>query len=283
MMLPLVHAALRGEDVMPALDALTRRFGFDTFLYATASYHVRPDNDERMYIFTTAPLAWVMRYDQRGYVECDPRVLRSFESSLPFVWDHVTERGHNARTDAFLDDASAHGVASGVAFPVYATRPSRTLVALSSPAPMIDKVRREQIIRDLGDIVLFGQYFHELFVKGVIEKGLAPSSEGAPLSQRERECLELAARGLSSSEIGIKLGVAARTVDFHVSNLISKLGVRNRRQAIAEGARLGLYFGDRWESSRVARSSGDAAQDPSIPNPVSETGGRAARARTSSA
>src|SRR5512143_2675749 len=153
MMLPLVHAALRGEDVMPALDALTRRFGFDTFLYATASYHVRPDNDERMYIFTTAPLAWVMRYDQRGYVECDPRVLRSFESSLPFVWDHVTERGHNARTDAFLDDASAHGVASGVAFPVYATRPSRTLVTLSSPAPMIDKVRREQIIRDLGDIV----------------------------------------------------------------------------------------------------------------------------------
>ncbi len=104
---------------------------FDGFLYATASYHLRPNNDERIYYFTTLPLEWVTRYDQRAYVECDPRVLYSFESALPLVWDQASERGKNPKTDAFLLDAAAHGVGSGVAFPVYAGYPARTLVSLS--------------------------------------------------------------------------------------------------------------------------------------------------------
>ena len=75
----------------------------------------------------------------------------------------------------------------------------------------------------------------------MIEKGLAPATEGIPLSPRERQCLELASRGLSSVEIGGKLGVAARTVDFHFSNMISKLGVHNRQEAIAKAVRQGLF------------------------------------------
>ena len=45
---------------------------------------------------------------------------------------------------------------------------------------------------------------------------------------------------MSSGEIGGKLGVAARTVDFHFSNMISKLGVHNRQEAIAKAVRQGL-------------------------------------------
>jgi DNA-binding CsgD family transcriptional regulator len=240
MLLPLVRAAARGDDIVPALQAVVRSFGFDSFMYATANYHLRPDNDERMYVFTTLPREWVIRYDQCAYVECDPRVVASFDSALPLVWDQVGERNRNARTDAFLDDAATFGVASGVAFPVYATYPSRNLVALNSPAPAIAKERRDEIIRMLGDIVLFGQYFHELFVKGVIERGLAPSSEGAPLSSREKHCLQLASHGLTSTEIATRLGIVDRTVNFHFANILSKLAVRNRHEAIAKAAGLGL-------------------------------------------
>jgi DNA-binding CsgD family transcriptional regulator len=145
---------------------------------------------------------------------------------------------------------------------------------------VVDRLRREEIVRDLGEIVLFGQYFHHLFVKGVIEKGLAPSSEGVPLSPRERQCLELAARGLSSPEIGAKLGVTPRTVDFHFSNMISKLGVRNRQQAIAKGARTGLCFGDTREATQTARSSGDRACDVAMPDPAEKHQGEASRIPT---
>jgi DNA-binding CsgD family transcriptional regulator len=240
MLLPLVRAATRGDDIVPAVQSVVRAFGFDSFMYATANYHLRPDNDERMYVFTTLPREWVIRYDQNAYVECDPRVVASFDNALPLMWDQVSEGNRSARTDEFLADAAAHGVASGVAFPVYATYPSRNIVALNSPAPVIAKERRDEITRMLGEIVLFGQYFHELFVKGVIERGMKPSSEGAPLSNREKHCLQLASRGLTSAEIANRLGIADRTVHFHFANILSKLAARNRHEAIAKAAGLGL-------------------------------------------
>jgi DNA-binding CsgD family transcriptional regulator len=240
LLLDLIESAERGGDLVPALLATVRKLGFDGFLYATSSYHLRPNNDERIYYFTTLPREWVIRYDQQAYVECDPRVLYSFESALPLVWDQVSVRGKNPKTDAFLADAAAHGVASGVAFPVYAGYPARTLVSLSSAIPVIDDARRAHLAAHLGEIVIFGQYFHELFVKGVIEKGIAPLLEGSPLSARERECLQLAAHGMTGAEIGFKLGIAERTVTFHFANIVSKLGVLNRSEAIAKGIAQGV-------------------------------------------
>lgn len=240
MLLPLVEAAEAGADLVPALLTIVQKFGFDSFMYATASYHLRPNNDERMYVFTTLPSAWVKRYDQMAYVECDPRVLDSFKSALPLVWDQQSERGKTSKSDQFLDDALTHGVGSGVAFPVYAGFPARNIVALNSSLPIVDPIRRTEIIRDLGDIVLFGQYFHELFVKAVIESGVAPHFQGAPLSARERECLQMAANGLTGSDIAIKLGISERTVIFHFANITSKLGVLNRQEAIATGVAKGI-------------------------------------------
>lgn len=240
LLLELVEAAEAGGDLVPAVLGVVRKLGFDGFLYATASYHLRPNNDERIYYFTTLPREWVSRYDQQAYVECDPRVLYSFESALPLVWDQVSERGKSPKTDAFLLDAAAHGVASGVAFPVYAGFPARTLVSLSSSVRVLDAARRAEISTRLGDIMIFGQYFHEIFVRGVIEKGIAPQFEGAPLSARERQCLQLAAHGMTGAEIGFKLGITERTVTHHFGNIVSKLGVLNRHEAIAKGISQGL-------------------------------------------
>jgi DNA-binding CsgD family transcriptional regulator len=164
-------------------------------------------------------------------------------SALPLVWDQASERGKNPRTDAFLKDAVAHGVGSGVAFPVYAGYPARTLVSLNSAEPLIGEARRAQIAANLGDIVLFGQSFHEIFVRGVIEKGIAPQFEGAPLSGRERQCLQMAAHGMTGAEIAFKLGISERTVTFHFANITSKLGVLNRHEAIAKSIAQGVIGG----------------------------------------
>jgi DNA-binding NarL/FixJ family response regulator len=58
--------------------------------------------------------------------------------------------------------------------------------------------------------------------------------EAAGLSAREREVLRFLAEGLTDREIGEALTISPRTVETHVSNLLHKLGVRNR----AEAARL---------------------------------------------
>jgi hypothetical protein len=51
-LLPLVRAAARGDDIVPSCRRWSR-LRLRQLLYATANYHLRPDNDERMYVFTT--------------------------------------------------------------------------------------------------------------------------------------------------------------------------------------------------------------------------------------
>jgi DNA-binding NarL/FixJ family response regulator len=60
--------------------------------------------------------------------------------------------------------------------------------------------------------------------------------EHIDLADREVETLTWAARGKTSAEIARILGLSKRTVDFHINNARSKLGVATRTQAVMKAA-----------------------------------------------
>lgn len=60
------------------------------------------------------------------------------------------------------------------------------------------------------------------------------------LSRREKEVIDWLKQGKSSWEISAVLKISERTVNFHVANIMQKLGVVNRAQAVAVAARYGL-------------------------------------------
>lgn len=60
------------------------------------------------------------------------------------------------------------------------------------------------------------------------------------LSARELEVLGLIGKGMSNKEIGSELHVAEATVKVHVTNILSKLGVADRTQAILAGIKRGI-------------------------------------------
>jgi DNA-binding NarL/FixJ family response regulator len=60
-----------------------------------------------------------------------------------------------------------------------------------------------------------------------------------PLTRRELEILRLMAGGYSNKEIAEALGTAEGTVKNHASNILSKLGVRDRTRAVLKALELG--------------------------------------------
>jgi DNA-binding NarL/FixJ family response regulator len=61
-----------------------------------------------------------------------------------------------------------------------------------------------------------------------------------PLTPRETEVMRMVAGGYSNREIGAALGTAEGTVKVHVSSILSKLGVRDRVQAVLRVLEAGL-------------------------------------------
>jgi DNA-binding NarL/FixJ family response regulator len=61
-----------------------------------------------------------------------------------------------------------------------------------------------------------------------------------PLTPRELEVMSLISEGLHNSEIAARLFVTERTVKFHVSSILAKLGADNRTEAVAIATRRGL-------------------------------------------
>lgn len=62
----------------------------------------------------------------------------------------------------------------------------------------------------------------------------------APLTEREREVLELLALGLPNKQIARRLGISEHTAKFHVGAILAKLGAASRTEAVTLAARRGL-------------------------------------------
>jgi DNA-binding NarL/FixJ family response regulator len=81
----------------------------------------------------------------------------------------------------------------------------------------------------------------DLGLRGVPNGARATTREHpAGLTRREAEVLALLCDGLSNDEIAGRLVVSTRTVDHHVSAVLTKLGVGSRGAAAAQARAIGL-------------------------------------------
>jgi DNA-binding NarL/FixJ family response regulator len=108
---------------------------------------------------------------------------------------------------------------------------------------LLKECNKKEIIETIFHVAQGKDYFSQglaPYLKSAIigkEIGLEVTSEpvkttDTKLTPKEKEIIELIAMGLRTREVATKLGVKNRTIDFHVSNILMKFGVKTRYEAV---------------------------------------------------
>ena len=106
------------------------------------------------------------------------------------------------------------------------------------PEDLVEAIR----VVAAGDALLAPRITRRLIEEFARRPAAADLDEAAlaSLTAREREILELLARGLSNAEMAAALYVSEHTVKTHVGNVLAKLGLRDRIQAVILAYEVGL-------------------------------------------
>lgn len=93
----------------------------------------------------------------------------------------------------------------------------------------------EEILQAIDDVMHGGSPMTSEIARKVVEAFRQPSATGSEdhnLSRREKEVLELLARGCPDKDIASQLSVSIPTVRFHLKHIYEKLHVRSRLEAV---------------------------------------------------
>ncbi len=128
--------------------------------------------------------------------------------------------------DEYVRDALANGAAG-------------FLLKDVSPSLLLEAVRAAH----RGDVLVSPSITVRLLAHFTAEPRVAPPAPVVPLTAREEEVLQAAARGLSNSEIAEALFISLGTVKKHLAAIQDKLGARNRVE----------IAGFAWQTGRMDR------------------------------
>lgn len=234
-----IAAAAHATDPEPMLRPVLSELGFDG-LTCIVLAPTCAGSQRALYLWSTAPLTWATRYRECGYACVDPRVTMTARRLSPVIWD-AADVQCDWPIRRFLADAARYGVRSGFAVSLRDASNARVVVALDSAMSPISETRCASIAGMLGNLMLFAVALHERVLRprcNALTEVAHANAHG--LTYRERQCLRMAANGLTSGDIGGKLGIAERTVNFHMRNVLRKLEAVNRPEAIAKALSRGV-------------------------------------------
>ena len=95
----------------------------------------------------------------------------------------------------------------------------------------------DDVVHALGNVHLLSGFLHTALERFILGRG---EEEIPHLTNRERQCLQLATLGKRDADIAEKLRISERTVLMHLGNVAKKLGAQNRSQMTAKSILMGL-------------------------------------------
>jgi DNA-binding CsgD family transcriptional regulator len=177
------------------------------------------------------PAGYRQSYLDNEWDKIDPIVQRIHSATRPFLWSDVCARANLTEVQrVFLENCRDLGVHSGITIPMHGPGSGIDLISLSL---------RDQKATDPARLPLVHAYTVQYRAR-LSELQGEPAEAVNTLTAKETECLSWCKAGKTNWEIGEILSISEKTVEFHLSNTIKKLGVSNRITAVVKGIQIGI-------------------------------------------
>jgi DNA-binding CsgD family transcriptional regulator len=230
-------AAANAPYPATVIRPLLERYGFGELSYIVARAEGGSTTGE--IAWSTHTPHWPALYRRAAYAAVDPRLARTRHRITPYLWD-AAQCLPAGPAQRFAHDAARFGIRSSVVVSLHDGASGQVVLTFDSAESSQHGPRREAVLGCLGDLTLIAMALHEGVLSWRVAKGAMRKHTAPRLTQRECDCLKFAARGMTSADIGTKLSVTERTVNFHFGRLRRKLGALNRPEAIAKGVTMGF-------------------------------------------
>lgn len=227
----LLYVGNTHEAFFQGLIAQAKQLGFDQTGYLVGI--PGPGRRMQFVMVSNYPKQWQDRYLNNGYFMNDPTIDHAKSSTSPLAWSPALfER--DLSTD-LSKDARNFGFNHGWTQSIRDTngRFGALTLARSEGEIMEDELAEKLPVLQWLALVTHGMLFRTLLARHQNELM-------NQLTEREIQLLYLAADGRNAEEMAKALGIVERTVNFHISNVLTKLQVQNKAQAVAMALRLGL-------------------------------------------
>jgi LuxR family quorum-sensing system transcriptional regulator SolR len=168
----------------------------------------------------------------------DPVAVRGLDRDLPFWWDEgdFAAKGDDA-VRAHIAKAKAAGIGAALSIPLHGALGVCDVVHVGATARSVTDA--EHGATALA-VLSAAAYLCATRLRQIDRQAFGPAECEISLSARELEVLRWCKDGKSYSEIGTIIGISSKTVEFHIANVMRKLGVNQKIAAIMVAVRKGL-------------------------------------------
>jgi DNA-binding CsgD family transcriptional regulator len=222
----IVDRILREKEPRAVIDHLQKALREVGVAHFCLIRFPRPEQRFEMSIVgMSMPTAWVENYKFHRSQYIDPGIQHSRKVVQPFFWYDAPAQ--EPLQVEMVKRAREMGIPDALVIPVPGPRGSIGTMWMGGESRSELHTNR-LVIQAIG---LAG--FYRL-------QELSDPAEPHQLTKREQEVLNLVAEGKSAAEIGSGLHLSARTIEWHITQAMRKLGARNRIQAVVLAIRDGL-------------------------------------------
>ncbi|RXJ71247.1 hypothetical protein CS022_21545 [Veronia nyctiphanis] len=184
--------------------------------------------EAELFMVNNYPSEWLTRYFEHSYKHTDPVVMHCLNGITPILWQN-TEVICQVKPECDINimyEAQEFGLQDGITVPLRGMGGEFGLFSYSTDTVigMDDQMQISSIM--LGIVPFLYEAISRIQAK--------KSGVDIKLTQRELECMKWTAEGKTAWETAQILGVSERTVNFHVNNVIEKMGASNRQHAVAK-------------------------------------------------